>query len=326
MPKKVARFTHDLEWGYRIEPILSEVAEVLSVTAKSKDEAVAAAAGAEVVLVTNIGQRKLFTPDTIARLEGVKVIYVTGVGWDPIDPRACTKRGIILANNPEFCTHEVAEHTLTLILSLLRKVPAAHAAVRDKGWAELMELAPMNRLHGKTAGVVGLGRSGREVSRLLVALGVNVVVYDHHADAKKDVMDRIGVTPVSFDDLLARSDIVTLHVPLNDATRGMIGAQEYKKMKTSAFLVNTSRGGVVDEDALLAALGSGEIRGAALDVFAVEPLTGQEPICRLDNVVLTPHLASTSQESVSLEDLATEVKAVLAGGRPANIVNPQVLK
>ena len=216
--------------------------------------------------MTSLGQRKLFTPDTIERLDTAQVVYVTGVGWDPIDPNACTKKGIILANNPEFCTHEVAEHTLTLILSLLRKTPAAHAAVKGKGWAELMELAPMSRLHGKTAGVVGFGRSGREVSRLLAALGTRVLVYDHHADAKRDAMDAVGATSATFDELLSRSDIVTLHVPLNDATRGMMGTHEFEKMKPSAFLVNTSRGEVISEGALVAALETDEIRGAVLRV------------------------------------------------------------
>ena len=136
MAKKVVRLTHDLNWGYRLEPIISEVADVVSLTAKSKDEAVEAAKGAEMLLVTSLGQRNLFTPDTIARLDSVKVLYVTGVGWDPIDPAACTKKGILLANNPEFCTHEVAEHTLTLILSLMRKLPFAHQAVKENGWAE----------------------------------------------------------------------------------------------------------------------------------------------------------------------------------------------
>lgn len=325
MAKKVVRFTHDLNWGFRLEPVIAEVAEVVSLTAQSKGEAVEAAKGAQMLLVTSLGQRNLFTPETIARLDTIKVLYVTGVGWDPIDPAACTKKGILLANNPEFCTHEVAEHTVTLILSLLRKVPFAHMAVREHGWAEFTDFMPVNRLHGKTAGVVGFGRSGREVARLLAALGATVLVYDHHADAKKDAIAAKGATPASLDALLERADVVTLHVPLNDATRGMMGAPQFERMKPSAILINTSRGDVVDEPALIEALKEKRIRGAGLDVFATEPLTKDMPLFALDNVIMTPHLASTSEEAVSLEDLANEAKAVLAGGRPANMVNPEVL-
>ena len=323
--KRIVRFTHDPGWGYRIEPLLSGVAEVTSITARSKEEAVAAAAGADMLLITSLGQRALFTPDTVEQLASVRVIYVTGVGWDPIEPESCTRQDIILANNPEFCTYEVAEHTLALIFSIMRKVPFAHAAVKSKGHADWQEFAPMHRLHGKTAGVIGFGRSGRQVSRGLTALGLNVLVCDHHAAAKKPVMDSIGVVPAVLDELLRNADIVTLHVPLTDATRGMIGERELRLMKSSAVLINTSRGHVVDEAALVAALRDGTVRAAGLDVFAAEPLPQDSPLLALDNVVLTPHLASTSEESVSLEDLANEVKRVIAGERPSSIVNPEVL-
>ena len=324
METRVVRFTHDLNWGYRLEPVIAEVASVVSLTAESADQAVSAARGAAVVLITSLAQRNLFTASTVARLEGVRVLYVTGVGWDPIDPAACTRQGILLANNPEFCTDEVAEHTLGLVLALLRKIPAAAAAVKERGWAEFTEFQPMRRLRGKTLGIVGFGRAGRRAATLFHALGCEVLVCDHHAAAKAAALRQAGAVPVSLPTLLRRADIVSLHVPLNDNTRGLMGAAEFAQMKPEAVFVNTSRGAVVDEEALVAALRGGALGGAGLDVFAREPLRGSEPICGLDNVVLTPHLASTSEEAVSLEDLAHEVVAVLRGGRPAHPVNPDV--
>ncbi|MFH0965471.1 MAG: C-terminal binding protein [Planctomycetota bacterium] len=325
MRKKVVRFTHDPGWGHRVDDVLRDIAEVVTLKAKSSEEVVRAARGAEVILVTSLGQRGLFDADTIARLDGVKVLYLTGVGWDPIDPSACTRKGIVLANNPDFCTYEVAEHTLGLILSLFRKIPFAHASVKERGHAEWTEFAPMYRVFGKTAGVVGFGRTGRRVSRLLVGLGMEVLVHDHHAEAKRKAIEEIPAAAAGLEELLRSSDVVTLHVPLSAKTRHMIGERELRMMKRSAVLVNTARGDVIDETALVSALREGVIRGAALDVFAKEPLPKDSPVTALDNVVLTPHLASTSEESVSLADLAQEVKRVLSGARPANVVNGEAL-
>jgi phosphoglycerate dehydrogenase-like enzyme len=213
----------------------------------------------------------------------------------------------------------VADHTLALILAALRRVVESDASVRRGEWRRGSEL-PAWDLHGATVGIVGLGAIGRAVARRLLGFDCTLLAYDIE-DHPVDHVER-----VSLAELLRRSEIVTVHVPLVESTRGLIGARELALTRPGAIVVNTSRGGVVEEEALVAALRSGRIRAAALDVFAHEPPAGS-PLLDLSNVVLTAHLAGMSEASITrmLRLAAQAVVTVLEGGQPAGVVNPRVL-
>lgn len=317
---RIVRLTHDAGWGYDIEAILGPVAEIETFTAKTVNEVTHACMGAIVLVVTHASQRRL-VQEALPSLADIKYLYVSGSGYDPIDPGLAGKQGIILCHNPDFCTQEVAEHAVALMLSAWRKITAVDRRIRGGGFPSWQEFRPITRIWGKTAGVVGFGRSGQAVAKRLKGLGMRVVVYDHHAERKQALLDEIAVIPVSFQALLKEADAVTLHVPLNAETDKMIGRKELQMMKRSAILVNTSRGQVLDETALVDALRQDVISGAALDVFEEEPLPEDHSLRKLENAILNAHMASTSEESTSLTDLAHEIKNVLAGGNPLNPVS-----
>jgi D-3-phosphoglycerate dehydrogenase / 2-oxoglutarate reductase len=264
------------------------------------------------------------TPRVIESGPRLRVIGRYGVGVDNIAVDAATALGIPVANVPSYCEHEVAEHALALLLALARRVVVFDRSVRDGEWS-LARGRPVHRIAGRTLGVVGFGRIGQMLARKAWGLGLTVVVHQpglSDADARA-----AGVEAVPLDELAERADFVSLHLPLDERTRHLVGRDFLRAMKPTAFLVNTARGGIVDRDALLEALRDGWIAGAALDVFVPEPLAPDDPLLALPNLIATPHAAYYSEESlVDLGRLAAEnVAAVLAGGRPASVVNPEVL-
>jgi D-3-phosphoglycerate dehydrogenase len=254
----------------------------------------------------------------------LQVIGRYGIGVDNIAVEEATSRGILVTNTPSYCTHEVAEHTLALLLTLARRVTAFDRAVRAGDWS-LAAGQPVHRLHGQTLGVIGLGEIGEAVARRARALGLEVLA--HHPRRSADDVRGAGAEPVSLRELARRSDFVTLHLPLTDATRGLVDAAFLAEMRPTAFLINTARGAVVDQEALVQALRDGRIAGAAVDVVDPERLPPDHPLLGLPNAIVTPHVAYYSEESLlELGRLAAEnVAAVLAGRRPWSIVNPQVL-
>ncbi|MBI4539849.1 MAG: phosphoglycerate dehydrogenase [Gemmatimonadetes bacterium] len=259
------------------------------------------------------------TRELLGRARRLRVIGRAGVGVDNIDVKAATERGIAVLNAPAGNTVSAAELSFALMLAIARKVPAADRSIREGEWAR-SRFAGMELL-GKTLGLVGLGRIGTEVARRGRAFGMRVIAYDPYLAA--DRAEALGVERASFEDLLAAADFISLHVPLTEATRGLIGEAELGRMRATAFLINTSRGGVVDEPALVRALEAGRIAGAALDVFATEPLATDSPLRAAPNLVLTPHLgASTAeaQESVAIE-IAEAVRAALLEGDLSRAVN-----
>jgi len=250
------------------------------------------------------------TAEVIAAGVRLQVIGRAGVGVDNIDVDAATARGIVVVNAPAGNTVAVAEHTLGLILAAARNIPQAAAALRDGRWERSKFMGV--EVRGKTLGVLGLGRIGSEVARR--ALAFEMQILGHDPWVSEEHANRVGARLVDLDTLLKESDFLTIHTPATVQTEGLIGANQLSRMKPTAWVVNCARGGIVNEAALIAALDSGAIAGAALDVFAVEPAT-DNPLARHPKVVATPHLAASTQEAqvtVAVE-VAEQVVAVLEG-------------
>lgn len=252
----------------------------------------------------------------IESLPRLRVIGRIGLGVDAIDVEAATERGIAVVNSGDYATEEVAVHAIALVLALVRGIVGHDDEIRRGGWVDRDLMAGMRRLSTLTVGVVGLGKIGCRVGEMLSALGMKVVGYDPGRP-------QCGLDEVqSLTQLLSVSDVVTLHVPLSDATRGLLGEAEMRAMRHGALLVNCARGEVLDQAALVDFLKAGRIGGAALDVFAVEPL-GDSALKTMPNVVLSPHVAYYSPEAVrdARERTMSGVLSVLAGGCPTNQIN-----
>jgi D-3-phosphoglycerate dehydrogenase len=289
--------------------------EVVVKTDLTPEELLAEIRDADALLVRSATK---VTAEVIAAGEKLVVIGRAGVGVDNIDVDAATRRGVVVCNSPEGNTAAAAEHTWALLLSLARSIPAADASVKAGEWERSAFVGV--ELLNKTLGVIGLGKIGSEVAARAGAFGMKVLGYDPFVSAEHAA--RLGVEVVSLPELLAEADFITLHVPLTRDTRGLLNADSLKKLKPGARIVNCSRGGVVDEQALAEAVASGQVAGAALDVFESEP-PGDSPLLKLDRVVLTPHLgASTAEAQVKVAvDVAQQVLEVLQGKPARSAVN-----
>jgi D-3-phosphoglycerate dehydrogenase len=265
------------------------------------------------------GARFQFDVDAIARLERCRAIVRYGIGVDNIDRAAAEAAGIWIAAVPDYCVDEVAEHALSLMLSLNRRIGQLDALVRASKWGVPPGL-PVRRLSACTLGVIGFGRIGEAFGRRAAALGMRVLACDP-ARAAGDIRGA-GATPASIDDVLAEADFISLHAPPSPAGP-LLGADEIGRLKAGAIVINVGRSGLVDETALVAAIRSGAIGGAGLDVPAREPLVPPDPLLDLPNVIVTPHSAWYSRESiVELRTKAAEEAArVLRGERPLHAVN-----
>lgn len=275
-----------------------------------------AISAADAVLVRSATQ---ITRDSLARANGLKVIGRAGVGVDTIDVDAATERGIAVLTAPAGNTISAAELTLALTLALARRVPAADRSMKAGQWDR--KSFSGTELYGKTLGLVGAGRIGGEVAKRARAFGMQVVAFDPFLIAERALA--LGIERLDLDELLRRADVVSLHVPLTEATTGLLGDRELALMKPTAVIINAARGGVVSETALVRALREKRLGGAALDVFEQEPLPVDHPLRSLENVVLTPHLgASTAeaQQNVALE-IAEAVRAALVDGDLSRAVN-----
>ena len=279
----------------------------------------AATAGAHALMV----QFATIDRTVIDTLTSCLVIARYGVGVDMVDIDAATDMGIPVANVPHYCIDEVSSQTIGFVLDLNRRTVQLAAHVRAGRWGTVPPVTPPRRLRGQILGVVGFGAIGSEVARKAQALGLEVLAHDPFAapDAHP------GISFVSLPQLLAQSDYLTLHCPLTDATRGLIGAAELAQMKPSAYLLNLSRGPVVDQAALTEALRMAVIQGAALDVLATEPPDPADALLKLENVIVTPHIASWSVEAaIELRrEVAQSVVDALQGRAPASVVNGKQL-
>jgi D-3-phosphoglycerate dehydrogenase len=249
-----------------------------------------------------------------------KVIVRLGVGVDNIDVATATDSGIWVANVPDYCADEVAEHALAMILSLTRRLRSSHMELARGTWNQLGHRG-IRLVHETTLGIVGFGRLGRSLARKSAAMGFRVVGHDPCLESGDQGI--AGISFLSFEELLSVADIVSLHLPLTEGTRHLIDARRLRLMKRTAFLINVSRGGLVDEAALVKAIMSEELGGAGLDTFESEPLPRHSPLHGHPNVILTPHMAFLSEASLmSLQRQAVEeVTRVLAGQPPKNPVN-----
>lgn len=271
---------------------------------------------------------RLFRVDEadLARSEHLKIISKHGVGLDNIDLEAATRRKVAVATTLTANSNAVAEQTLALMFALARHTPAAFEAAKAGLFAERHRFVGQE-LQGRTLGIVGVGRIGSRVAtKAALGLGMEVRAYDPPLD--KSTYDGPAVFENSLATLLAKSDILTLHVPLTDETRYMINAETLALMQPGALLINTCRGGVVDGVALVAALDSGALRGAALDVFEEEPLPADHPFCRTPGLLITPHVSAATEESYQLMSVqaAEAVLDVLGGRVPEGIVDPAALE
>jgi D-3-phosphoglycerate dehydrogenase / 2-oxoglutarate reductase len=261
----------------------------------------------------------------IDQLKRCRVIARFGIGVDMIDLDAATEHGILVCNTATYCLDEVSNHAMGLLLMLNRGLLHDIDAIRSGGWSRATGTPP-RRLYGQRLGLVGLGNIGKLVAHKARGFGLDVVAYDPYLRRQRPAVD--GTPLLDLDELLETADIVSVHCPLNASTRHLLGERELGLMKAGAFLINTSRGPVVDQAALTDALAQHRLAGAGLDVFETEPLEVDDPLRQLDNVILTPHSASWSVESsaecrrVALEHVVT----VLRGGIPTDVVNRAVLE
>jgi len=258
----------------------------------------------------------------------LKVVGTMSVGVDHIDVEYATSKGIYVVHTPGVLTETVADHTWALLLATARRVVEADKTIRDGKWE--IPWAPTMMLgydvYGKTLGVIGVGRIGSAVARRAKGFNMRVLYYD--IVRRRDLEEELGIEYVELDKLLRESDFVTLHVPLTPETKGLIKERELRLMKKTAILVNTSRGAVVDQRALTRALQEGWIAGAGLDVFEKEPIPVDDPLLKLENVVLTPHIGSASHDTRNkmAEYVADGIIKVLRGERPDNLFNPDVIE
>ncbi len=232
-----------------------------------------------------------YTPKVIESLPNLRVIARTGVGFDAIDLEACDKAGVVVTTTPGVNHHSVAEHTLALLFGVARGFPDNDRRVRENRWQRIAR----PRVMGRTLGIVGLGRIGRAVAWRATGLGLKVLAYEPYPD--QEFIQQWRIELASFEDLLKRSDYVSLHLPMSAESKHLMNAETFAMMKPGSVLINTARGALVDETALYNALKSGHLRGAGLDVFEVEPLPLESPLLELDNVLLAGHLAGLDEES-----------------------------
>jgi D-3-phosphoglycerate dehydrogenase len=268
-----------------------------------------------------INQYAWLTRRVFENLPKCKVVARYGVGVDSIDLRAATDFGIIVTNVPDYCIDEVSDHTLAMILSLMRKTAFFDQKVKSGQWDFRLGV-PIHRIRGKTMGFIGCGKIGLEVARKMAVWGIRIIAFDPYIGTAPT-----GIELTSLDHVLKESDFISIHCPLNDSTRHLIGEQEFKKMERKPLLINTSRGPIVNEMALVQALEEKRISGAGLDVLEIEPPDPGNPMLQMENVILSPHVGFYSEESINelKRRTAKNVSDVLRGRRPDSVVNREVM-
>jgi D-3-phosphoglycerate dehydrogenase len=296
---------------------LGAVAEVVTAESDTADVLACAAVDADVILTcyAEIPAR------VIEAAPGLKGIVKYGVGVNNIDVEAATRAGVAVVNCPDYGSETVADHAFALLIGLARRLTAIDRLMREKAWVWPRPEFLGVDLTGKTLGLIGLGRIGRAMARRGAGFGMEIIACDPYVDA--GTMHGLGVEPTALDALLARADFVSIHCVLTPETRGLLGAGELMRMKESAFLIDVSRGAIVDEAALVAALQGERIAGAGFDVFPDEPLKPGHPLLHMDTVILTPHLAWYTREAFERVERQTldSILDVLAGRRPRNLKN-----
>ena len=317
----------DLDFRYEHEALQPLGVAFRLVTAADEDALIAAVIDADVV----VPMRYRIGASVIARLERCRLIPSGGIGVDHIDVDAATKHGILVTNMADTFVEEVANHAWMLLLLVAKRGLWLHEMATSNRWPEVHEqLHPvlrisMPRVTGQTLGLISLGRIARATARRAQAFGMTCVAYDPYV--KPEVFQELGVEQLSLDEVCRRSDFVSCHLPLSQETYHLVGETQFRLMKPSTIFISTGRGKVVDEAALIAALQEGRIAGAGLDVLEQEPPDPSNPLLRMPNVALSPHIASVSDVSYVERRrlLGQQIAAVLQGRIPKGVVNPSVL-
>ena len=284
----------------------------------TEDDVAVACREADALLVTYAKIGKV----ALAGMPKLKIVVRTGVGYDSLDVPAATERKVMVANVPDYCISDLAEHTMALLLTWWRRIVELDTQVRTEGWGRPVK--PVHRLEGKTLGILGMGRMGQALAARARGFGLKLLGYDPHIPPA--AFAALGVESVGLEQMLRTSDIVTIHSLLNDETRGIICERTLRMMKPAALIVNTARGGIIKTDDLVRAIREGWIAGAALDVTDPEPLPMGHALRSLPRVLLTPHAAWYSEEAEPelRRRAARTIVQVLRGERPSTLLNPEV--
>ena len=304
------------------KPVLSAGAEFRAYHCTNKRELLQVCGGASVLINEYL---KPIDLEVLDAMHGCQGIVRTGIGVDTIDIPAASDRGILVVNIPAYCLDEVSDHTLTLALALIRKLKQFDESVHNGAW-DFKVGRPIERIRGQTLGVIGYGKVSRRLRPKAEAIGFRFVATDPYIDpyiAKAD-----GVELLSLEELLAMADVVSVHCPLNKETTGLLGESDFRKMKPTAVLLNTARGPIVQFNAVVRALLEGWIAGAGLDVQESEPLPSDSPLIKMNNVILTPHVAWYSEGSQKelLSSVGEETIRIIKGERPLSVVNLSLLE
>jgi D-3-phosphoglycerate dehydrogenase len=301
--------------------VLAQLGAVVRLAQEPMPEAILEVAREADALLTTYAK---IPAEMIAQMKRCRIIARFGIGVDNVDIPAATKAGIVVTRVPDYCLDEVSDHAMALLLALARKIPFSNARTQSGQWA-MKAVVPIHRLNGAVLGLVAFGQIARLVAEKAEPFGFRVVTYDPYVPP--ETLARAGVEEVGFDELVEISDYISIHTPLMPETHHLFNADVFRRMKPTAYLINTARGPIVDEAALAQALDQGQLAGAALDVMEKEPPTGS-PLLGRDNVIITPHTSFYSEES--LLDLQTkaaeEVLRVLTGEAPRHPVNPEISK
>lgn len=296
-------------------------AEIIEADWSTEDDIIKAAAGVDVIMT----DAAKMTRQVINSLVKCKLIVSYGIGYDHIDVDAATDNDIIVVNIPDFCIEEVSNHAIALLLTCAKKLVFMNNSTKSGHWSECKQAqAPMGSISGQTLGIIGCGKIGRLVAKKAQCFDLKVLGYDPYLS--KAAASECGITLVSLPELLRDADYISIHTLGNQETRHLIREKELRQMKSSAFLINTSRGSIIDEVALIKALEEKRIAGAGLDVFEQEPIDPNNPLLKMKNVVVTPHSAYYSDNALIRlrTSVGKEAARVLSGQWPQNVVNKAV--
>ncbi len=322
LPKQARNQTVEERYSLELEA-LAPIAEIIDIPADTPSEFAAGVQDMDAI-ITSWGLQ--IDSEVINNLKQCAVIGVGSVGVDMVDIAAATRAGIVVTNVPDIFIEEVADHAMGLLLDLARRTPTMVRMAKDGDWYQARPLlSKIPRLYGQTLGLFAFGNVAHCMARRAKAFGLNVIAYDPYVSELE--ITGAGVEPVSFDELLARSDYLSIHSPHNDETEHAFDQAAFGRMKNTAVIINTARGPMIDERALISALQNGEIAGAGLDVLEQEPPEADNPLFLMENVVVTPHVASatTRMRPETRRRVGREVALVLRGKWPMSCVNPTVL-
>jgi len=315
----------DLEWEARELAKAGIDFEAYQLKFKPEDEVLEKISDADIIVVN----MALITESILSRLSTCRLLIRHGIGYDNVDVDACTKHGIVFAYQPSYCKVEVAEHAIALILACARKIPRSRKTLEEasaRGAWDFSDLFPIYRLEGKALGILGVGRVGSLVARKLSTFGMKIIAHDPYLSDKRRA--ELDIEWVDKETLFRTADFLTIHTPLNDETRHIVTAESLNWMKPTACLINTSRGPMVDVDALAAALRKDRIAGAAVDVYDKEPPSPDYPLFGIESAILTPHIAWASEESGwdIRRSILSDILAAAQGKPARHIVNKEVLE